>query len=285
MVNSFETINVERNEREQMKTRNIFISMAVAFIILLPRYSFAAGAPTDTGADAVVSDEAGPGGPDGAVQEEGGIVDPLEPWNRAMFTINDRLYFWVMKPTAKLYSFFVPEYGRIRVRNVVNNVAFPVRFVNSILQLKIHAAAAELGRFVVNSTAGIGGMYEIVKANPAIGTGDKDLGQTLGEYGIPNGFYFIWPFLGPSSFRDSVGMAGDYFLTPENYITPFADSLAVEGYEQVNGVSLRIGDYEDFKDSAIEPYVAMRNAYYQYRKSKVEGGAYSGPLYQEKDRQ
>jgi phospholipid-binding lipoprotein MlaA len=268
-----------------MKTRNFLISLAVLCIILLPHYSFAGEDRADEGPAAAVLDEAAPGGPDEAMQEEGGIVDPLEPLNRVMFTFNDRLYFWVMKPTAKLYNFFVPEYGRIRVRNAVNNVAFPIRFVNSILQLRFHAAAAELGRFVVNSTAGIGGMYEIVKANPDIGTGDKDMGQTLGKYGIPDGFYIIWPFLGPSSFRDSVGFAGDYFLTPENYITPFEDSLAVSGYERVNDVSLRIGDYEDFKDSAVEPYIAMRNAYYQYRKSKVQGGEYSGPLYQEKDRQ
>jgi phospholipid-binding lipoprotein MlaA len=266
-----------------MKTRNYFISLAVVCIVLLPLFSFAAGDRPEDRSGPAVADETALGGPEGAVQDEGGIVDPLEPWNRAMFTFNDRLYFWVMKPTANLYNFFVPEWGRIRIRNAVNNVAFPVRFVNSVLQLRIHAAVAELGRFVVNSTAGIGGMYEIVKANPDIGTGDKDMGQTLGRYGIPDGFYVIWPFLGPSSFRDSVGMAGDYFLTPENYITPIQDSLAVEGYEKVNDVSLKIGDYEDFKESAVEPYIAMRNAYYQYRKSKVEGGKYTGPLYQEKD--
>jgi phospholipid-binding lipoprotein MlaA len=266
-----------------MKTRKYFISLAVVCIFLLPLLSFAAGDRPEDRSGPAVADEAVAEGPEGAVQDEGGIVDPLEPWNRAMFTFNDRLYFWVMKPTANLYNFFVPEWGRIRIRNAVNNVAFPVRFVNSVLQLRIHAAVAELGRFVVNSTAGIGGMYEIVKANPDIGTGDKDMGQTLGRYGIPDGFYVIWPFLGPSSFRDSVGMAGDYFLTPENYITPIQDSLAVEGYEKVNDVSLKIGDYEDFKESAVEPYIAMRNAYYQYRKSKVEGGKYTGPLYQEKD--
>jgi phospholipid-binding lipoprotein MlaA len=266
------------------KTRNYLILIAALCFIFSPLHAVGGESLPGDGSGAAMTDEAAPGGPDEAMQEEGGIVDPLEPWNRAMFTFNDRLYFWVMKPTANLYNFFIPEWGRIRVRNAVDNVAFPVRFVNSVLQLRFHAAAAELGRFVVNSTAGIGGMFEIVKANPDIGTGDKDMGQTLGRYGIPDGFYIIWPFLGPSSFRDSVGYAGDYFLTPENYITPVQDSLAVEGYERVNDVSLKIGDYEDFKESAVEPYIAMRNAYYQYRKSKVKGGTYTGPLYQEKDR-
>lgn len=271
---------MERIDREEMKTRIRFILLAALCIILVPLFSFAAEGRPDDQPVTAISDEASPGGPDEAVQDEGGIVDPLEPWNRAMFTFNDRLYFWVMKPTANLYNFFVPEWGRIRVRNAVNNVAFPVRFVNSILQLRFHAAVAELGRFVVNSTAGIGGMFEIVKANPDIGTGNKDMGQTLGMYGIPDGFFIIWPFLGPSSFRDSIGMGGDSFLTPENYITPFLwDSLAVKGYETVNDISLKIGDYEDFKESAVEPYIAMRSAYYQYRKSKVEGGEYTGPRY------
>jgi len=267
-----------------MKKNNCrFGWLVVVFLLLFPLLSHAAEIQQEEKAGAAISDEAA-GGPVEEMQEEGGIVDPLEPWNRAMFTVNDRLYFWVMKPTANLYNFFIPEWGRIRVRNVVNNVAFPVRFVNSILQLRFHAAVAELGRFVVNSTAGIGGMYEIVKANPKIGTGDKDFGQTLGRYGISDGFFIIWPVLGPSSFRDSVGLAGDYFLTPENYITPTIDSIAVQGYEKVNGVSLRIGDYEDFKESAIDPYIAMKDAYYQYRKSRVKGEPYTGPSFIEKDR-
>jgi len=264
----------------------LVVTCAAVFCFLMgPLFSYAGESnPAEQSVETVSPDDV-PGGSGAEVDEEGGLVDPLEPWNRAMFTVNDRLYFWVMKPTAKLYSFFIPEWGRIRVRNAVNNVAFPVRFVNSILQLKLHAAVAELGRFVVNSSAGIGGMFEIVKANPEIGTGDKDMGQTFGIYGFPDGFYIIWPFLGPSSLRDSIGSVGDGFLTPENYITPLLDSVAVQAYERVNDVSLKIGDYEDFKESAVEPYIAMRNAYYQYRKSKVRGESYQGPLFKEKERQ
>jgi phospholipid-binding lipoprotein MlaA len=228
------------------------------------------------------SEAAGPA-EEAMLEEEGGIIDPLEPLNRVMFTFNDRLYFWVMKPVAKVYNIFIPEWGRIRVRNVVHNVATPVRFVNSILQLKFHAAIAELGRCLANTIGGLGGMFEVVKENPEIGTSDRDLGQTLGKYGIPDGFYIVWPFLGPSSFRDSIGMAGDGFLTPENYITPLIDSLGVQAYEKVNDVSLRIGDYEDFKESAIDPYIAMKDAYYQYRKSKVKEEPYSGPAFIKKE--
>lgn len=259
--------------------------LVIVILLLFPLLSHAAEAQPEDKPGVTVSEDAAGGGPgEEVMQEEGGIVDPLEPWNRVMFTINDRLYFWVMKPTTKLYNTFIPEWGRIRVRNVVHNVAMPVRFVNSVLQLKFHAAVGELGRFVANTVGGLGGMFEVVKDNPQIGTMDRDLGQTLGKYGIPDGFYIIWPIFGPSSFRDSIGMAGDGFLTPENYITPFWDSVAVQAYEKVNDVSLRIGDYEDFKESAIDPYIAMKDAYYQYRKSKVEEKSYSGPLFKEKDR-
>ncbi len=257
----------------------------IVLLVLFPLLSHAAEMQPEEKTDTTVSEPPAVGPDEEAMQEEEGIVDPLEPWNRIVFTFNDRLYFWVMKPAAKVYNTVIPEWGRIRVRNVVHNVATPVRFVNSVLQLKFHAAVAELGRFVANTVGGLGGMFEVVKDNPEIGTKDRDFGQTLGKYGIPNGFYIIWPFLGPSSFRDSIGLAGDYFLTPENYITPFIDSVGVKAYEQLNDVSLKIGEYEDFKESAIDPYIAMKDAYYQYRKSKVKEETYTGPLFKEKDRQ
>ena len=208
---------------------------------------------------------------DGEIEEEKDIADPFESLNRAMFTINDRLYFWVAKPAAKTYSFFVPEWGRVRVRNVFKNVAAPIRFVNSLLQFKFHAAAKEVGRFLVNTTAGIGGMFDILKDNPNAQPSEEDLGQTLGSYGIGNGFYLVWPVLGPSSLRDSIGLAGDYFLDPVSYITPLGNGFVyVLAGVRINDISLRIGEYEDLKESAIDPYVSFRNAYIQYRNKKVK---------------
>lgn len=268
-----------------MKKNNCGVEWLIIFFLLLfPLLSHAEETRQMERPDEAASQntDSGQGG-EVMQDEEGGLADPIEPWNRVIFTLNDRLYLWVMKPAAKVYNTFIPEWGRIRVRNVVHNVATPIRFVNSVLQLKLHAAIAELGRCAANTVGGLGGMFEVVKDNPRIGTSDRDFGQTLGKYGIPNGFYIIWPFFGPSSLRDSVGLAGDYFLTPENYITPFIDSLGVEVYEQVNDVSLKIGEYEDFKESAIDPYIAMKDAYYQYRKSKVKGESYGGPLFKEKE--
>ena len=104
---------------------------------------------------------------------------------------------------------------------------------------------------------------------------DADLGQTLGTYGVGQGFYLVWPVLGPSSVRDSVNIAGGYFLDPFTYLFdsyPWYEWLAFRAYEEVNRTSLSIGDYESLKEAAIDPYVAVRDAYHQYRQKKVEAG-------------
>ncbi|MDH4232203.1 MAG: VacJ family lipoprotein [Nitrospirota bacterium] len=203
------------------------------------------------------------------IAEEKGIADPLEPWNRIMFTFNDKLYFWVLKPVAQGYSAIVPEWGRVRVKNVFHNITMPVRFVNNLLQLKIDEAGTEVIRFVLNSTAGVLGMFDVAK-NIDLRAHDEDLGQTLGMYGFGDGFYLVWPVLGPSSLRDTAGTAGDFFLDPVNYITPAESGIAVRSLDVTNKTSLRIGDYEDLKESALDPYISLRNAYFQYRENKIK---------------
>jgi phospholipid-binding lipoprotein MlaA len=145
----------------------------------------------------------------------------------------------------------------------------PVRFVNNLLQLKIKGAGTELLRFVFNTTAGVGGMFDVAR-NIDLRPQEEDLGQTLGVYGIGNGFYLIWPVLGLSSLRDTVGYAGDFFLDPVNYITPAGSRIAVRSVDITNRTSLRIGDYEDLKESALDPYVSFRDAYFEHRNSKIK---------------
>jgi phospholipid-binding lipoprotein MlaA len=201
--------------------------------------------------------------------EEADIADPLEPVNRAFFVFNDKLYFWVLKPAANAYSFFVPEWGRTRVRNVFDNIKAPIRIVNALLQLKMHKFAMEFSSFVLNSTVGIAGMFDIAARHPELDTSREDLGQTFGSYGIGEGFYLVLPILGPSSLRDTVGLAGDSFLDPVSYISPFRDEVAVRAFDQVSETSFRIGDYEDIKESALDPYISVKDIYKQYRRNKV----------------
>jgi phospholipid-binding lipoprotein MlaA len=205
--------------------------------------------------------------------EENLIADPLEPWNRFVFALNDGFYFTLIKPVARVYSFITPEWGRVRVRSVFQNLGAPGRFVSTLLQGNMKGAGNELLRFVLNTTIGIGGMFDVAQQNFKIKSSDEDLGLTLGHYGIGEGFFIVWPFLGPSSARDSVGMAGDSFLYPLSYITPFKDLLAVRFFEFENDVSLRIGEYEDLRESSLDPYVAMKDAFSEYRRNKVRKGA------------
>jgi phospholipid-binding lipoprotein MlaA len=199
------------------------------------------------------------------------IADPLEPFNRAIHQFNDKLYFWALKPVAQGYKIVVPEPARISVKNFFSNLGFPSRFLSCLLQTDFSGAATEAGRFMINTIWGIGGLLD-PSSNKELDLQkqDTDLGQTLGVYGVGQGFYIVWPILGPSSPRDSIDIAGDYFLYPVSYIYPWYAWLGVWGYEKVNATSLRIGDYEALKDAAIDPYVAFRDAYIQYRLKKVK---------------
>lgn len=198
------------------------------------------------------------------------IADPFYLWNKGWYYFNDKFYFWLMKPVAKGYSFIFPEIARIGVSNFFYNITTPIRFVNCVLQFKMKDAGNELVRLVVNSTLGVGGLGDFAKGQLDIKRKDEDLGQTFGTYGIGNGFYLVWPIIGPSSLRDSVGLVGDGFLNPINYIRPAWKPIAITAYDTLNYTSLHIGDYEDIIKAAIDPYVAIRDAYIQHRKKKVE---------------
>ncbi len=199
------------------------------------------------------------------------VADPLFPWNWAMFHFNDRLYFWVLKPLARGYRAVIPTPVRSGVKNFFHNLTTPIRMASCILQGKGRAASAEFARFMINSTVGVLGFGDPAKSWFKLNPSEEDLGQSLATYGIGNGFYIVWPVLGPSTLRDSVGMIGDWFLDPVPYYVHHTETyLEIWALENVNDTSFRIGDYESLKEAAIDPYVAIRNAYIQYRKKKVE---------------
>ncbi len=197
------------------------------------------------------------------------IADPLEPVNRAIFVFNDKAYFWVMKPVAQGYGAVVPEGVRVCIRRFFSNLGTPIRFANNLLQGKVKGAGAELLRFLIDSTMGIGGLGDPAESGFHIEKRDEDLGQTLGRYGLGQGFYIVWPLLGPSSARDTVGLAGDSFLDPINYMSDPWAAVGVKAFKAENHLSLSIGDYEGLKESAIDPYAAVRDAYVQNRAKKV----------------
>lgn len=224
---------------------------------------------TEAGIAAFAQSGTGEKATPGKEAEEVEIPDPLEPWNRAMFTFNDRFYFWVFKPFATGYNAVIPEDFRICFRNAFNNAVMPIRFLNNIFQLKFENAGIELARFLINSTVGFGGLVDAadyIDLKPR----EEDFGQTLGWYGLDHGFYFVWPFLGASSARDTVGMVADSFMNPVNWLLPGAEwVLAASATRYTNDQSLRLGEYEDLIKAALDPYEAVKDAYAQYRKKQV----------------
>jgi phospholipid-binding lipoprotein MlaA len=197
------------------------------------------------------------------------IADPIYPFNKAMFHVNDKLYFWILKPAAQGWRAVVPEMARTGIKNFFYNLTTPVRLINAVFQAKLNKAEAEFARFLVNTSIGILGFgnpaqnYDELKVDP------EDCGQTLGVYGVGHGFYIVWPVFGPSSFRDTFGLVGDHFMDPVSYVNPWEASIAASVTDKVNATSFRIGDYESFKEAALLPYEAMRNAYVQNRDRKL----------------
>jgi phospholipid-binding lipoprotein MlaA len=199
------------------------------------------------------------------------IADPIEPLNRISYLVNDKLYYWAVKPAATVYKWIIPEPVRISVKQFYVNAKFPIRFINCLLQTDFIGAGIEFGRFTINTIWGIGGLLD-----PAAGGEIKlakqntDFGQTLGMYGVGHGFYILWPVLGPSSPRDSVDIAGEYFLDPLSYFGPWYTGIGIRPFKIINNASLVIGEYESLQEAALDPYVAIRDAYAQYRAKAIK---------------
>ncbi len=218
-------------------------------------------------------------------EEANGIADPLEPLNRVFFQVNDKLYFWVLKPVATGYKHTVAEDIRISVRDFFYNLLSPVRIINNLLQGKVKESGTETARFLINTTLGVAGFGDPAKNQFGLDSSEEDFGQTLGKYGVGEGIYIVWPVFGPSNIRDTLGMGGDFFMSPLTYISQASTTggLVAKGTERVNDTSLKLGDYEQFKESSFDPYLALRDAYRQYRnhmiydeEEKATKPAYSG---------
>jgi len=199
------------------------------------------------------------------------IADPLEPLNRFFFHFNDKLYYWVLKPVTRAYSAIVPEDIQISVRNFFDNLRSPTRAVNSLFQGQVHDSSVEVARFVLNSTVGIFGLGDFAKDVLDLRSTREDTGQTLGFYGAGGGFYINWPFLGPSNFRDSLGMVGDAYLNPIIFLDTSNEVIVgMWTFEKVNQTALTLGDYELFTETALDPYTAVKDAYQQYRNGLIK---------------
>ena len=205
-------------------------------------------------------------------------LDPLEGYNRVVTSFNDYVYINFLTPSAKAYKYVVHEDIRIGISNFFHNITFPIRFVNNILQFKFKNAGEELGRFTINSTAGILGFMDPAKKYLNLNKKEEDFGQTLGYYGVGEGFHIVLPFFGPSNLRDTIGMAADSYLNPLSesgnlkYKIPdrTEKALGITLFRTVNTTSLNLGQYEKLRKDAIDLYPFFKNAYEQTRENKIK---------------
>lgn len=196
------------------------------------------------------------------------VPDPLEAGNRAVFVFNDKLDDWFWAPVTRGYRFITPEPVRIGIRRALRNLNTPVYVANHVLQLRLRDAGQALGAFALNSTLGIFGIFE-----PSREAGWEvhaaDFGQTLGLVGVGNGPYLVVPVFGPTTVRDGLGNAVDYFLQPLNYVLGVPTQILWGGGA---GLSVReeVSDQLDaLEKSSVDFYSVMRSAYLQSRDKEI----------------
>ena len=198
--------------------------------------------------------------------------DPLEPMNRRVFWFNDQLDVHAIEPAAKAWNYVVPDDVQQALERVVTNSAFPVRLVNSLLQGKLQSSGIVVSRFVINTVAGVGGLFDPA-ATMGLERQEEDTGQTLGRWGIPAGPYLVIPLLGPSTVRDAVGLAADGFMSVWPYFSPFYVDFTVGTVTFINLRSLALDDIQEAKAVSLDYYTFIRNAYIQRRNAQLHDGA------------
>ena len=208
------------------------------------------------------------------------VFDPLSGYNRVMTSFNDGFYTHIASPVAKGYAYVVPEVARTGISNFFTNLMFPIRFVNNILQFKFENASKELGRFMVNTVFGLGGFMDQATNTLGMKIYKEDFGQTLGYWGIGEGFHIVLPLLGPSNLRDVIGLSADLALAPTSqlghnaipYKIPQNDlqELGIDIVYKTIDYSFNPDFYEIIKKDAIDLYPYLRDAYSQKRANDIK---------------
>ena len=196
--------------------------------------------------------------------------DPLEGWNRFWFRFNDCFIQYVLKPLHKGYCFIVPESVRSAVSTFSYNALFPVRMINSMLQGEFAQAGVEFDRSFVNFmlTLGFGDPASEKKPLFPYHPETENFDWTLARWGVADGPYFIIPFLGPSTVRGAVGTAGDTAMKPQSYFLDWSVSVGSSLYLNFNGADELYKAYDAITESALEPYIALRNGYINLRRKQ-----------------
>lgn len=201
--------------------------------------------------------------------------DPFEPTNRVIFEGNDLFYSYIVRPIAKAYTWAVPEFGRDRIRDFLQNLNEPLIWANDMVQGDWHAADVTTGRFLANTTFGVGGLFDIA-GKTGLEKQSGDFGQTLYHYGVPDGPYLVLPILGPSDPRDAVGMGVDSVADPFDWLAAHFGHGGATWYrfgaEGIDAYSRHMDEIDEIKKTSIDYYAALRSLWRQHRAAELRHG-------------
>jgi phospholipid-binding lipoprotein MlaA len=198
--------------------------------------------------------------------------DPLEGFNRAMYTFNEGLDTTLLKPLAQGYHALTPDPIETGIGNFFSNLNDVLVVFNDVLQLKFHHAAADASRLVYNTTFGLLGFIDVA-THMDLPKRREDFGQTLGYWGVGNGPYLVLPLFGPSTVRDGVGLVGDWYVHPiRRRVHSSTTSAVMWGLNIVDRRAQLLAAERVLDTAALDPYIFLRESYLQQRLSLVHDG-------------
>ena len=197
--------------------------------------------------------------------------DPIEPFNRAIFSFNNGLDEYLLEPVAKGYDYVFPTPVKTGVNNFFENLGWPLYFVSDILQFKFTQAAEHTGRFLVNTTAGVGGLIDVAK-EIGLPRHYEDIGTAVGDWGVGEGPYLVLPFLGPSNVRDGLSRIPQTFLNPIFYVDNIPVTTGLFVTDLVDTRRTLIDAIDAGKKGSLDYYAFVRNSYRQRRLALIYDG-------------
>jgi len=205
----------------------------------------------------------------------GEIDDSLEPLNRVIFEFNDIIDGLFLEPMAKIYKGVFPDFIRQRVTYFLQNLRSPVDLGNNILQGNMDEAGHTVGRFIMNTTLGVAGLFEVAEEY-GLPYERKDFGQTLGLWGVGEGFYLVLPLLGPSNARDVIGRGGDWSMQPLNWWAYYTEGndvypIVATGLDGLEARTENLEVITDLRQNSLDYYAAVRSWYTERRRALIRG--------------
>ncbi len=203
--------------------------------------------------------------------QSAGVSDPLEGYNRAMYQFNDAVDTAILKPVSQGYDAVVPDPISHGVSNFFSNLNDITVIINDLLQGKFYQAYRDTHRFVLNTTVGVGGIFDVASLS-GLNKNNEDFGQTLGVWGAEPGAYVVLPFFGPRNVRDSFGLVGDMFTDPVMYVEGDDARFALIGTRVIDNRANLLKAEKVLDEAAIDEYTYVRDAYMQRREHLVFDG-------------